>query len=110
MIFARNYMYFGFGMDVMQHFVYYHRKQKLTVADSAQHVYDQLMPFWLKSRLPVRHKPNIVLKIKHLYSQHVGLVKHRSRNNAKDKQNQKEYRNKLDSLFDISIANFDELI
>lgn len=98
------------GLDVMQNFVYYHRKQKLTVADSAQHVYDQLMPFWLKSRLPVRHKPNIVLKIKDLYSQHVGLVKHRSRNNAKDQQNQKDYRDKLDSLFDISHANSDELI
>jgi hypothetical protein len=98
------------GRDIMRNFVYYHRQQKLTVAENAQRVFDKLLPFWMKSRLPVRHKPNIIQKIKDLYCQHVGLVKHRSRNNTKDQQNQKEYGEKLDILFDISHANSNELI
>src|SRR6476469_1228532 len=96
------------GRDVMKNFIFYHRKHNLTIADSAQRVYDQLLPFWLKSRLPVRHKPDIIKKIKDLYCQHGGLVKHSKRNNAKDENNQEEYTDKLDSLFDISHANFNE--
>ena len=75
---------------------------KLTLSESAQQVYDLLLPFWIKSRIPVRHKPDIIKKIKDLYSHHGQLVKHRSRSNDKDKQNEKEYSLKLDNLFDIS--------
>lgn len=98
------------GRDVMRNFVYYHRHQKMTIAKSAQQVYDQLLPFWIKSRLPIRHKPNIIQKIKDLHCQYAGLIKHRSRNNDKDQENQKEYSDKLDNLFDISHANSNELI
>ena len=37
-------------------------------------------------------------------------MKHRSRNNTKDQQNQQEYTDKLNNLFDISHANSNELI
>ena len=98
------------GREVLKNLMYYHRKQKMTISASAQRVYDNLMLFWLKSRLPVRHKANIILKIKDLYSQHVCLMKHRSRNNPKDQQNQVDYSVTLDSLFEISHSNSVELI
>src|ERR1043165_3945820 len=50
------------GRDVMKNFLYYHRLNKLTIDESARHVYEQLLPFWLKSRIPVRQKGHIVLK------------------------------------------------
>ena len=98
------------GHDVMKNFAYYHRVLKLTISTSATKVYDQLVVFWLKSRLPIWHKPNIIQKIKDLYCQHTGLMKHRSRNNARDQKNQKEYSDKLDTLFDVSHANSIKLI
>ena len=58
----------------------------------------------------MRHKPDIIKKIKDLYSHHGQLVKHRSRSNDKVKQNRKEYSLKLDNLFDISHCNSNELI
>jgi hypothetical protein len=48
------------GRDVMCNFLYYHRLKKLPIRDSANAVYDQLMPFWSKARLPVRAKHHIV--------------------------------------------------
>jgi hypothetical protein len=93
------------GRDVMRNFIFYHKSQKLTINDSAQHVYEQLQPFWLKSHLPTRRKDHVIEQIKKLYAEHVDLMKHYSRGNDKDLQNNKEYSEKLDQLFDISHAS-----
>ena len=90
------------GREVMKNFVYYHRVKKQTLSNSAKSVCDQLVPFWMKSRLPIRENHKIAKKIQDLYGEQVGLMKHRSRNNEKDKFNQKQYSEKLDNLFDIS--------
>ena len=68
------------------------------------------MPFWTKSRLPVRQKQHIVQKIKDLYSEQVRLMSSRARSNEKDKANQKRYTQKLSNLSDISHANANQLI
>ena len=98
------------GHDVMKNFVFYHRVQKLNINKAAQQVHEQLLPFWVKSRLPVRQKHRIIQKIKDLYADQVRLMKHRKRNNSTDQMNQKEYTNKLSQLFDISHANSEQLI
>ena len=98
------------GLDVMKNCVYYHRQQKLNINTAAQQVHDQLLPFWVKSRLPVRQKQHILQKIKDLYAEQVRLMKHRKRNNSTDQMNQKEYTEKLSNLFDISHANSEQLI
>ena len=90
--------------------VYYHRIQKLTISEAARKVYDQVIIFWTKSRLPIRDKKHIVQKIKDLFGEQVSLMKNRSRNNEKDQINQKNYSEKLDQLFDISHANAEKLI
>jgi len=82
------------GRDVMRNFCYFHRKKKLTIAESAREVHDQLLPFWTKSRLPVRQKQHIIQKIKDLYSEQVLLMSSRARSNDKDKLNQKCYTEK----------------
>ena len=89
------------GRDIIRNFVFFHRLKKMTVADSARQVHDQLMPFWTKSRLPVRQKQHIVQKIKDLYREQVRLKS----SHEKDKVNQKRYTQKLSNLFDISHAN-----
>src|SRR5688572_26379724 len=98
------------GRDVMRNFIYFHRKQKLRIDDSAKRVLDNLLPFWIKSRLPTRDRWNILPKIKHLFGKQTNLMKHRSRSTEKDLLNQKQYTEKLDSLFDISHANADQMI
>jgi len=37
---------------------------KLTISDSANKVFAQVMPFWDKSRIPTRQKHHILQKIK----------------------------------------------
>lgn len=88
------------GRDVMRNFVFYHRSKKLTINASTQEVFAQVMPFWEKSRIPTRQKHHIVQKIKQLYSEYSGLMKHRSRSNPTDRLNQDKYTKKLDTLFD----------
>ena len=83
------------GHDVMRNFVYYHRTPKLTISDSALHVYEQLVPFWLKSRLPIKQKKHIITKIKDLYDEHVQLMKHRTRSNLADQEKQQNYSKKV---------------
>jgi hypothetical protein len=56
------------GRDVMQNFIYHHRCLKQAINDSAQNVYHQLIPFWLKSALPTRRKDHVIKKIKDLYA------------------------------------------
>ena len=98
------------GRDVMTNFVYYLRSHKLSVSESALQVHDQLVPFWEKSRLPIRQKQHIVRKIKDLYNEQVQLKKNRKRNKETDQLNQKNYTEKLEKLFDISHADSDKLI
>jgi hypothetical protein len=98
------------GRDVMRNFIHHLRVSKLSIAESSQNVYDQLVQFWMKSRLPIRDKQHIIRKVKELYNEQSVLMKNRSRNNAKDVENQREYSSKLDSLFDISHAAANELI
>jgi hypothetical protein len=94
----------------MANFMYYHRLQNLTIHDSACQVYDQLIAYWWKARLPVREKHHIVQKIEILHSEYKHLLKNRTRSNEKDKNNQKQYSDKLEMLFDVSHAKSDSLI
>lgn len=98
------------GRDVLQNFVYYHITKKMTVTDSAHEVYNQLVPFWEKSHLPVRQKHHVVQKIKDLYNERNNLMKHRSRSNQSDLHKQKQFTEKLEQLFDISHANAKAII
>lgn len=98
------------GRAVMQNFVHFHKSQKLNINRSALLVYEQLMPFWNKTRLPTQHKSGIIKKIKALYQEHVCLARNKCRSNHKDCINQNKYRDKLEKLFDISHAQSDILI
>ena len=55
------------GKDALRNFMFYHQTNKLTIADSAKNVYENLMLFWLKSGIPVREKYHVVTMIKDLY-------------------------------------------
>lgn len=96
------------GLDVMRNFVYYHRTMKQAIGDSALHFHEQLVPFWIKSRLPIQQKKHIITKINDLYEEHVKRMKHRTRSNTADQEKQKNYSDKLAKLFDISVANADK--
>ena len=98
------------GRDIMQNFIHFQRSQKYAINDSAHKVYEQLMPFWLKSGLPTRHKDNVIKKIIDMYSEHEKLMKNVARGNAKDAENQLKCTQKLYKLFDISHAASEELI
>src|SRR6188768_3459190 len=90
------------GLDVMRNFLFYHRTRKLTISESAKCVHDQLVPFWMKSRIPMIQEKHIITKIKDLYDEHVHLMKSRKRSNENDKAKQGIYTAKLQQLFDIS--------
>ena len=74
------------GSDVMVKFIYYHRSMKHTIARSSQEVNDQLMPFWNKSRIPIKSKHYIVRKISDLFNEQIRLMKHRTRSNKQTRK------------------------
>lgn len=96
------------GRDIMTNFIFYHKSEKMTIRDSACQVYEQVIPFWEKARLPVRKKQHVVEKIEKLYNQYKTLVKARSRSTDKDIENQNRHSQELDTLFDISVADADK--
>ena len=98
------------GRDVMRNFVFYHLTLKKTIKDSAQQVYAQLMPFWLKSHLPTRRKDHVIKKITDIYAEYCNLMKNEARGNEKDLENQENFSRMLDNLFDVSHAASDQLI
>ena len=55
------------GKDVMRNFMFYHQTNKLTIADSAKNVYENLMLFWMKSEITTREKHHVVRMMKDLY-------------------------------------------
>ena len=83
---------------------------KHTIARSSQEVHDQLVPFWIKSRIPIKSKHHIVRKICDLFNEQISLMKHRTRSKIKDQKNQENYSKKLDKMFDISHGNADQMI
>lgn len=98
------------GRDVMRNFIYYQRSLKYTINDSSQKVYEQLIPFWIRSGLPTRRRDHVAKKIRDLYAEHVRLMKNASRGNAKDLESQSQYSKKLDMLFDVSHADSEKII
>ena len=98
------------GRDVMQNFIYYQRSLNYTMNESARLVYEQLIPFWFKSGLPTRRKDHVIKKIKDMYAEHVSIMKNVSRSNQKDQENQRQFTETLDKLFDISHAASQQLI
>ena len=64
----------------------------------------------MKSRIPTKEKHRVVRMIKDLYEQYVKLMKNFKRSNERDEQNQQEFTDKLEKMFDLSHADADKLI
>lgn len=98
------------GREVMQNLIYHHNTKKLTIRVAANKVYNELLPFWEKARIPTRAKNLVISQIDKLYQQRRGLQKHKTRNDDIDLRKQAQYSAKLDSLFDIARADAEKII
>ena len=44
------------GRDVMRNLVHYHRMKNVNIQDAANRVYTQIIPMWVKARIPTKAK------------------------------------------------------
>ena len=81
-----------------------------TLKDSARFVCLELMPFWMKARIPTRAEFHIISKILKLNAGLLKLRKNRTWSTARDCYNQLLFSNKFDLLFDIAHADAECII
>src|SRR5215469_790562 len=88
--------------DVLRVLFYNMRKVNLKLNESASLVIDECLVFWRKTRIPTHDRSYCVKKCKMLCEVLRGLEKHRNRNSIKSKQDEKDFQDSIDDLFDIA--------
>ena len=95
---------------VLQNYAYHHNTMGQTLKDSARFVCLELMPLWMKARIPTRAEFHIISKILKLNAGLLKLRKNRTRSTDRDCHNQLLFSNKLDLLFYIAHADAESII
>ena len=88
--------------QVLGHFLYLHREQKMTVREASTNTVERTEQIWSRARIPVRHKQDSVKKVEALFQRWQALKKNASRRTETQKKNEEEFADCFDDLFDIA--------
>ena len=55
------------GEQVLGHFLYRHTVIKEDISTAARHTMDRVDEFWLRAKIPTKHRPDSVKKLKELF-------------------------------------------
>lgn len=89
--------------DCLSVLFYNMRLKKLNLSASANLVVDECLRFWVKARIPTKHKPDCVKKVKNLHAEWAKLKKCKNKKmTATSQKKLKDFQDSLDNLFDIS--------
>lgn len=94
--------------DVLSILFYNLRVVKLTVRESAVLVYDEVVLFWQKARIPIRKKQRCVEKIENLHKQWRSIQKRAGKSSNIEKE--ESFVENSNELFDIAHKNALEMI
>jgi hypothetical protein len=83
---------------------------KMTVRASSTAVIEAIETFWAKARIPIRPKQHCIIKVEQLFNKWAGLKKNSKRDTDKQRENEAEFAQDLDNLFDIAHADALDLI
>ena len=70
--------------------------------DSSRTVIRETAVFWDKARIPMRLEKHAIAKLEQLHQKWMSLKKNASRNTKTQRNNEAEFVDQLDDLFDIS--------
>ena len=95
--------------DILSRFFYFYKISGKSIRESFKCIIEEVIPFWLKSRLPDRHKQHCISKVESIFYGWA-LQKHHTRRT--DNQISKETNLNLNllQLFDISHKNYEKFI
>lgn len=96
--------------QVLQVLFYNMRCVKLNLHESSRLVISEVLVFWQKARIPYRETQHCICKLEALYKEWRNLQKHCKRKTLKQEQNERNFKDKLENLFDIAHANALDLI
>lgn len=96
------------NQQVLQVHFYNMRNCGISAKVSASSIYQQVVVFWEMAHLPTLRKDKCVAKILKLYHEYLELQKHRGRSSNQPKE--AEFGIRLESLFDISPQNSENLV
>ena len=91
--------------QVLQLFLHHHLEEKMTLKDAAGETLKVLGDFWQRARIPMQKDQRAKEKILRLYEEWARLKKNKSRTTKTQKDNEKQFVNLLENLFDIAHAN-----
>jgi adenylate/nucleoside-diphosphate kinase len=95
--------------DVLRR-LFYLLKAKNTLKVAGKIVYDEILLFWQKARIPTKFERNILPKINDLYDYLRSLQKNKLRQNELQIEKEATFINSLDDLFDIAHTNALEIM
>lgn len=81
------------------------REVKLDKRQSAKLTITEVLIFWDKARIPVRHLKDCITKLEKLYDEWRNLQKHSKRTSKTHKNKEHIFESTLDDLFDIAHQN-----
>jgi hypothetical protein len=96
--------------DVLSVLFYKMRVEKLSFANSATLVLNEIQVFWQKARIPTKPNQHCIAHIRKLYTKWQNLHKRAKVNTSTQKKKEKEFQDDLENLFDIAHGEADTLI
>lgn len=90
------------NQQVLEVTVFHLRISKLCLREGARLAASEVMLFWKKARIPMRAEPRVIEDVENLYKKWRAIVKNASRQSDKQKQHVKEWRDSMQSLFNIA--------
>ena len=86
-------------------FLHLHVTEKLTIRNAASEVIVEVKKFWERARIPVRDSQHCIIKLEKLFNEWKVLKKHENRETSLHRQQEAEFVENLENLFDIAHAD-----
>jgi len=98
------------GEQVLGHFLHRHSVLKEDISTAANRTVDRVEDFWLRAKIPTKHRPDSIKKVKELFYQWKGLKKNHKRCNEVQLVNEAAFTELIKELFGIAHSNALELM
>ena len=91
--------------QVLKVFFYHHVDLKQTIRTASTAAVEAAIPFWERTKIPIRAKKHLITKLEKLHERWKTLTKTRYRQTEKQKNDEAEFLKVLDNFFDMAANN-----
>jgi len=98
------------GKQVLGHFLHRHNILKEHVRTAATSTLERIEDFWLRARIPIRHRQDSIKKLEKLFYEWKVIKINKNRRTLSQQDKEAKFSYKIEEVFDIAHANALELI